>query len=125
MTRRDSKEVAKQMGVEDKSTTFRIIDPAILPMTPANQQRPKKILFGIIGGLVGSLALLILRDYLDSTIRRVDTLKSMGVHVLAVVPKIETAAEQQTSRRRDMWFFAITGTYFIGFMATVSIKFMR
>lgn len=125
VARRTGTEVAQQMGVEDKSTTFRIIDPAILPITPVKQQRSKKIVFGIIGGLLCSLALLALRDHLNTSVRSVDTLKNLGVKVLAIVPTVVTPAELQAVRKRDIWFFAVTGTYFIGILATASIELLR
>ena len=118
-------EIAKQMGVEDKSSTFRIIDPAILPVSSTNQQRLRNILLGILAGLLGSLALLAVRDHFDSSVRGVENLKTLGVQVLAVVPTIETSTELQALRRKDIWFFALSGTYFIGILVTVSREFLR
>jgi len=125
MARLAQTELAKDMGVQDKSTTFRLVEPAILPVSPLDQKRPSKLLAGIIASLLGSLGLLVLRDYLDSSVRSVDALKSLGVPVLAVVPTIETQAEVQAVRRRDIWFFTLAGTYFIGVLATVSLELMR
>lgn len=125
MAKYSQTEVAKQMGVQDKSTTFRVIDPAILPTTPMDQQRSKKLLIGIIFSLVASMGLLVLRDHLDTSVRSADALKSLGVQVLAVVPSIETPAEIQAVRRRDFWVFSLAGTYFICILATVSLELVR
>jgi len=125
MARLTQTELAKDMGVQDKSTTFRLVEPAILPVSPVDQKRSRMLLLGIMGSLVGSLGLLVLRDYLDSSVRSVDALKALGVQVLAVVPVIETQAEVQAVRRRDIWFFTLAGTYFVGILATVSLELMR
>lgn len=117
--------VAKQMGVQDKSTTFRVIDPAIVPTTPVDPKRTQKLLMGIVASLIASLGLLILRDHLDSSVRSVDTLKSLGVQVLAIVPTIETPAEIQAVRRRDFFVFTLAGTYFIAILATVTLGLLR
>ncbi len=81
-------EVSKQMEVQDKTTTFRVVDPAILPTKPFSPQRVKIILLGILGGLAGSFAVLVLLDHLDKSVRNTESLKSLGVQILAVVPTI-------------------------------------
>jgi polysaccharide biosynthesis transport protein len=118
-------EVSKQMEVQDKSTTFRVVDPAIIPTQPFSPQRVKIILLGIIGGLVGSFAFLVLLDNFDRTVRNIESLRSLGVQVLAVVPKIENPVELKSLRRKDTWFFAFAGSYFLLIIATVPIELMR
>ena len=118
-------EVSKQMEVQDKATTFRIVDPAILPTRPYSPQRVKIILLGIIGGIAASFGLLVLRDHLDKSVRNVDSLKSLGVQVLAVVPTIENQIELLSSRRRDYWFYGIAATCFMLILATVPLELMR
>ena len=118
-------EVSKQMEIQDKATTFRIVDPAILPTRPFSPQRVKMILLGIAGGLVASFGFLVLRDHLDKSVRNVESLKSLGVQILAVVPTIEDPNELQASRKRDYWFFGIAATCFMLILATVPLELMR
>ncbi len=118
-------EVAKQMEVQDKATTFRVVDPAILPTTPFSPKRVKIILLGIVGGLVASFAFLVLLDHLDKSVRNVESLKTLGVQILAVVPTIENEVELQASRRRDYWFYGIAATCFMLILATVPLELMR
>ncbi len=125
MARYGQSEVSKQMEVQDKATTFRIVDPAILPTRPYSPQRVKIILLGIIGGIAASFGLLVLRDHLDKSVRNVDSLKSLGVQVLAVVPTIENQIELLSSRRRDYWFYGIAATCFMLILATVPLELMR
>lgn len=125
MTRYGQSEVSKQVEVQDKATTFRIVDPAILPTRPYSPQRVKMILFGIIGGLVASFGFLVLRDHLDKSVRNVESLKSLGVAVLAVVPTIENTIELEAARRRDYWFYGIATVCFLLILATVPLELMR
>jgi polysaccharide biosynthesis transport protein len=118
-------EVSTQMEVQDKATTFRIVDPAILPTKPYSPQRIKMILLGIVGGLVTSFCFLVLLDYLDKSVRNVETLKSLGVQVLAVVPTIKNPVELQTTSKRDFWFFGIAAACFMLILATIPLELMR
>lgn len=118
-------EVSKQMEVQDKSTTFRIVDPAIIPTRPFSPQRVKMILVGIVGGLAASFGLLVLLDLLDKSVRNVESLKSLGVQVLAVVPTIETPLELKAIRKKDFWFYGIAAACFMVILATVPLELMR
>lgn len=125
MARYGQSEVSKQMEVQDKATTFRIVEPAIVPARPYSPQRVKIILLGVIGGLAASFAFLVLLDTLDKSVRNLESLKSLGVKILAVVPTIENPVEIQAIRRRDFWFYGIAGTCFILILATVPLELMR
>jgi polysaccharide chain length determinant protein (PEP-CTERM system associated) len=125
MARYGQSEVTKQMEVQDKATTFRIVDPAILPTQPYSPQRVKIILLGVLGGLAASFAFLLLLDQLDKSVRNVESLKSLGVQILAVVPTIENPVELQALKKRDYWFYGIAGACFLMILATVPFELMR
>ncbi|MBT1070863.1 XrtA system polysaccharide chain length determinant [Pelotalea chapellei] len=125
IARHGQSEVSKQMEVQDKSNTFRIVDPAVIPIKPISQPRIRLILLGIAGGLFGSLALLILWDRMDRSVRSLDTLKSLGVRILAVVPTIENLQEIELQRRRDRRFYIAAGAYFLCILATLPFELMR
>ncbi len=118
-------EVSKQMEVQDKATTFRIEDPAILPIKPISPQRVKIILLGIVGGIAASFGFLVLLDLLDKSVRNVESLKSLGVQILAVVPTIENPLETEVLRKRDYWFYGISATCFVLILATVPLELLR
>jgi uncharacterized protein involved in exopolysaccharide biosynthesis len=82
-------EVSTQAELQDKAGTFKIVDPAVLPITPVSPNRIKIILLGIIGGIAGAAGLIILLDAFDDSIKNVDTVKSLGIPVLAVIPHIQ------------------------------------
>jgi polysaccharide chain length determinant protein (PEP-CTERM system associated) len=118
-------EVSKQMEVQDKAATFRIVDPAVMPSKPVSPDRIKIMLFGILAGLAGSFALLVLLDHFDMSVRSLDELKSLGVPILAVVPRIQNPDEQQLTRRRDIRFFALSGAYFTILLAVLTFEVLR
>lgn len=105
-------EVSKQMEIQDKSTTFRIVDMAILPTAPVSPDRIKFALFGIVAGLAAGIGVVFLFEHFDTSIKEVDTLKSyLGLPVLAVIPKIVTDSDIKKKRRLDIKVYAISIVY--------------
>ena len=125
VTRYGQSEVSKQMDLQDKATTFRIVEAAMLPTQPYSPQRVKIILLGIVGGIAASFGILVLLDHLDSSVRNIDSLKSLGIPILAVVPTIDIPAELEALRKRDYWFYCIAGTCFVLILATIPLELMR
>lgn len=125
MARYGQSEVSKQLEVQDKTTTFRVVDPAVTPTKPVSPQRVKIILFGIVGGLLAGFGLLVLLDHHDKSIRTVDTLRGLGLPILAVVPPIPDPAAIETEKHRDRWFYATAGVCFLVVLATVPIELVR
>jgi len=111
-TRNDQSEVSKQMELQDKSATFRIVDPAVLPIIPVSPKRIMIIVIGIVAGLAGGLGLLILRDYVDQSIRMVSSLKPLGFPVLAVIPLMKGDDVIQLERERDRKLYLLSGCWF-------------
>jgi len=88
LARMGQSEVSKQMEVSDKASTFRIVDPAILPEAPVSPNMLRMFLFAVVGGLGCGFGLVFLLENMDSRVRDVDTLKNLGIDVLAVIPNI-------------------------------------
>lgn len=122
VARHGQSEVSKQMEVQDKTTTFRIVDPAVLPHKPASPDRVKIIMMGILAGLAGGLGLLIGLDFFDHSVRTVDSLKTLGISVLAVVPRIRPQELVEQERRKDMRLYAVAGTYFMMILALLVLE---
>ena len=112
-SRHGQSEVSKQMEVQDKSTTFRIVDPAVLPKKPASPNRLKIMLMGIIGGIAGSLGVLLLLEQMDGSVKGVEFAKGLGIPVLAVIPRIHDPKIQVSERKRTVRIFTIAGFYFL------------
>jgi protein tyrosine kinase modulator len=118
-------EVSKQMEVQDKTTTFRVVDPAVVPFKPVGPKRVKMMIFGILGGLVVSFALLLLLDHLDKSLKELEKLKSLGLPVLAVIPRIESENSLLMARRKDIRFFSLAAVYFSLVLGTLSFEYFR
>lgn len=125
MTRYGQSEMSTQVEVNDKSTTFRIIDPAVMPTTPVSPQRVKMMLFGILGGFAGSFGLLFLLDQMDRSVKSCDSLKSLGVQILAVVPSIHNPVQLAKSKKQDLYFFTVAGAYFLLILAVIPFELLR
>ncbi|HSW65166.1 MAG TPA: GNVR domain-containing protein [Dissulfurispiraceae bacterium] len=106
--RLNKSELSKQMQIQDKSATFRIIDPAIPSDKPASPNRVIIILLGIASGIVGGVGIIVLRDQMNSSVRSVDTLKSFGLPVLAIIPRVVLAADLEAQRKKDLRVYQLS-----------------
>lgn len=111
--RHGQSEVSKQMEVQDKTTTFRIIDPAVFPQKPVSPNRLKIMLMGIVAGFAGSFGLLVLLDNMDKSVKDVDFVKSFGVPVLAVITNIHDPQVLVARQKRTKRIFIVAGVYFM------------
>jgi polysaccharide chain length determinant protein (PEP-CTERM system associated) len=115
-------EVSKQLQLQDKSPTFRIVEPAQLPVIPVGPNRVKFILMGIAAGIAAGFALLLAIDYFDRTVKTVDALKEIGIQVLAVIPKIVDPQVAEKERRKDLRLYIASGAYFSMIVALLALE---
>jgi polysaccharide biosynthesis transport protein len=70
-----------------RSSNIRIMDPAMVPATPARPAKTRNIALAIVVGLVGGIGLALLREYLDNTVKTPDDVETLArLPSLAVVP---------------------------------------
>jgi polysaccharide chain length determinant protein (PEP-CTERM system associated) len=112
VNRQGQSEISKQLEVQDKATTFRIIDPAVAPMRPVSPDRVKMILMGILAGLAAGMGMALLLDKMDHSVKSVDALKALGLPVLAVIPSIRNPQEHALRTKKDIRVFIAAGAYF-------------
>jgi hypothetical protein len=112
------------MAVQDKSTTFRIVDPAVLPIRPIFPNRVMFILMGIAAGIAAGFGLILAMDFFDSSVKSVDNLKALGIKVLAVIPKISDPLAIEKERRKDLRLYLASGTYFSMIVALLALEFL-
>lgn len=113
LERQGKTEVAKDMELESKSTTFRVVDPAVLPTKPASPDRVKIILMGIAMGILGGIGGVFLREHFDSSVKDAQTLKDLGLVMLAVIPKIFNEDENKVQVKRARMIYSLAGFYFL------------
>ncbi|MDD2335101.1 MAG: GNVR domain-containing protein [Geobacteraceae bacterium] len=112
LSRQGQSEMSQQMEVQDKTTTFRIIDPAVIPSFPASPNRVKIILLGILAGLAAGIGIALLLDNLDHSVKSIDALKKFGAPVLATISTIQDPQEVSRRRRIDTKIYLFAGAYF-------------
>lgn len=111
MARLGKSEVSKQMEVHDKTTSFRIIDPAVLPVKPASPDMITVMLLAVFAGLAAGAGIIIILDYIDSSARSVDVIKTLGFPVLAIIPTIKNPEELIIKKRKDILLYKVAGIY--------------
>lgn len=112
LARQGQSEVSKQMTVQDKSTVFRIVDPAVMPFKPSSPDRVKIILMGILAGIGGGLGLALLKDQMDNTVKNVDMAKQLGFPILSVIPRIEDPLKRLQQARSNRKLYIAASAYF-------------
>ncbi len=118
-------EVSKQMELNDKSTIFRVVDPAVTPTVPISPNRPAVILAGIALGLCAGFVAVFLADRFNHSIRSLQELKTLSIPVLAVIPQMTNAVDEKRQSRRDILLVSLGGCYLIlvlGVLAMESLK---
>ena len=70
-----------------KSSNIRIVDPAMVPSTPARPAKTKNITMAFLVGLIGGIGLAFLREYFENTVNTPDDVETLSrLPSLAVVP---------------------------------------
>jgi capsular exopolysaccharide synthesis family protein len=84
-------------GGRKNEITYRIVTPAIPPLSPAESRWSATLALALALGLIGGVALAFVIDYADGSLwNEEDVLRSLGVPVLAAIPRI-AAGEAATS----------------------------
>ena len=122
LSRQGQSEVSKQMTVQDKSTVFRIVDPAILPIKPVSPDRKKLILLGILAGIGGGIGLIILKDQMDDSVKSVDIARHFGLPILAVIPQMVDPQQIVLQSRKDRRLYIVAGLYFSMILAVLILE---
>jgi polysaccharide biosynthesis transport protein len=117
-------ELSKEMELQDKSETFRVIDPAILPTSPISPNRFMIMFMGIISGLGGAFGLLVLLGMLNSSVKSVDDVKALGLPIMALIPKVHDEHEIRRTKRKDLRFYIVTGGYFGVILSFLAMEFL-
>jgi len=88
----------KEAGISAglRSSNVRIVDPAMIPSTPARPAKARNIALAFLVGLVGGIGLALLREYLDNTVKTPDDVETLArLPSLAVLPAFGDGASSK------------------------------
>ncbi len=102
-------QVAQNLETDRKGERFTVIEPPIRPEKPVSPNRPAILAIGVVFALGATLAVVVLLEMLDTSVRgRNDLVKLLTAPPLAVLPWMETEREQLLRKRRQRRY-AIAG----------------
>src|SRR5260370_1153045 len=69
----------KEAGISAglRSSNIRVVDPAMVPTTPARPAKTRNIVLSFLIGLVGGIGLALLREYMDNPIKSPDDIETL------------------------------------------------
>jgi uncharacterized protein involved in exopolysaccharide biosynthesis len=95
-------EMAARLEQRSKGQQFRMIDPAFLPVQPSFPDRGLFALAGALAGLTLGIALAVVADYLDPTLKEADeAATALRLPVLAVVPYVRPREQERLAGLPD------------------------
>lgn len=81
--------------------TAKIVDYAVVPSAPFSPNHTKNTMVGLLAGAALALAIIVIQDIIDITIRTGDDLTSVtSLPVLAAVPDMNTVASSRKKKHR-------------------------
>jgi succinoglycan biosynthesis transport protein ExoP len=116
-------QLAQNLESERKGERFTLIEPPLVPQTPASPNRIAILFLGLIFSFAASAGVAVLMETLDGSIRsRRDLEALLPVGPLAVLPWIETDAERNARARIRKFSFAGAVTSVV--LAAVLVHFL-
>jgi capsular exopolysaccharide synthesis family protein len=88
------------------SNNVRVLDDAHVPTGPVSPRVPIAIAMAVMLGLVGGLALALLLDFMDNTVKsQADIEASLGIPFLGLIPRMEGEGQGDVSKTRPLQIF--------------------
>lgn len=114
-----SSEISYALEVHQKGEKFEVLDAAVTPNSPAAPNRKLFSLAGLLGGLLGGIALAVVFEMNDETVRsEAEAARIIGKPVLTWIPRITTSKQRTVSRIRAVVLLAgtVAGSFVAGFL---------
>ncbi|MCP3689860.1 MAG: hypothetical protein GY784_15755 [Gammaproteobacteria bacterium] len=118
LTRRENARVSLNLQLEDQGSTFKIYEPASVPLVPVGLRFVHFLLGCIPVGLLVPLALIFGFLMVDSRIRHEDSLDSevFGIPVIGVIEHFDNDIDKRVSKRNTI----ISMLFFLAAIAVIS-----
>jgi capsular exopolysaccharide synthesis family protein len=92
-----------QLAEASATPDVRIHDPAVAPLSPAKNTKPRIMMMAILGGLAAALALALLLDKMDPKFRYPDQASDeLGLGVAGIVPRLPKGGVNPNSPEQVM-----------------------
>lgn len=112
LMRLENVRVSQDLESDEKKNALKIVEPASLPGYPVKPDRFKLILVGFFLSIASAIGVAIGLEFLDNSIKNEETIeKTLGISVLAVVPKITIAEDIIAVERKDRMLLIATSAY--------------
>lgn len=86
-----------------RSSNIRVVDPAMIPSTPARPAKTRNVALAFVVGLVGGIGLALMREYLDNTVKTPDDIETLvRLPSLAVVPQFGSSNGNGDGKRQKL-----------------------
>jgi protein tyrosine kinase modulator len=86
--RRADAAVSEALLAADQQTMFRVVDAPVTPVRPSAPDRARLTWLSVLAALAAGLTAAALGEWLDATVRGPEDAASLGVPVLAAIPRI-------------------------------------
>lgn len=108
----ESARLSKDLELTDKTTTFRVVDPAVLPLLPVKPDRIMMILLGIVLGIGAGIGAVFGFEYLDDSFKDSDSIEArLKLPVLVTIPRIVTEEDELSEKKLNKKVFTAAGAY--------------
>ena len=113
LTKSQDAKMAADLEHDQIGEQFRILDPARVPVKPIGPNRLQINAVGLGVGLALGLGCLLFLELRDSSFRtESDVHDVLALPVVALVPRVVSAAEALSGKRRAVWSSAAAATFF-------------
>jgi uncharacterized protein involved in exopolysaccharide biosynthesis len=86
--RRADAAAAEALLLKDQPTMFRVVDAPVAPSRPSAPDRPRLVWLAVLAALSAGLGAAAIAEWLDASVRGPEDAASLGVPVLAAIPRI-------------------------------------
>lgn len=117
--------ISKDMEVQDKGVSFRIIDSAVPPNAPVFPKRYLFMIGGIVGGFGLALGIVLANDILRSKIRSAHDLRPYNIPILIKLPNTINPAVLSRQKRITAAFVILTACLLMLICAAAVMEFLH
>jgi hypothetical protein len=126
LNKKNQSELATNLERRQQGEQFRLLDPASLPTKPSFPDRMKMSLWGLLVGILFAGAAVAISEAVDDKLYNEKELKEIvSARVLASIPPMPTAAEQQLHNKRSRHEYLVSAAALAVMVLAFLISFYR